>query len=36
MRWPSVDQPGAGGNVRAITGPNSSAQITVVRAGGSV
>ncbi|WP_254858477.1 hypothetical protein [Protofrankia sp. BMG5.30] len=36
MRWPSGDQPGVGGNVRGITGPSSSAQITVVCAGGWV
>ncbi|MFD7996790.1 hypothetical protein [Streptomyces mexicanus] len=34
MRWPSGDQPGAGGNVRGITGPTSSAQTTVAPSGG--
>ena len=36
IRWPSADQPGAGGKVRGLTGPNSSAQITVASAGGAV
>jgi hypothetical protein len=36
IRWPSGDQPGAGGKVRGMTGPSSSAQITVVRGGGWV
>lgn len=35
-RWPSADQPGAGGNVRGTTGPSSSAQTTVTPAGGWV
>jgi transposase len=29
MRWPSGDQPGAGGNVRGLTGPSSSTSRTV-------
>src|SRR5437868_5100376 len=29
MRWPSADQPGAGGKVRGTTGPNSSVQMVV-------
>jgi hypothetical protein len=36
MRCPSGDQPGAGGKLRGITGPSSSAQITVVASGGVV
>jgi hypothetical protein len=36
IRCPPGDQPGAGGNVRGITGPSSSAQITVEPAGGAV
>jgi hypothetical protein len=36
MRWPSGDQPGGGGKVRGMTGPSSSAQITVVCAGALV
>ncbi|SFJ86786.1 hypothetical protein SAMN05216275_113106 [Streptosporangium canum] len=36
IRCPSTDQPGAGGKVRGVTGPSSSAQITVVPGGGSV
>src|SRR5207247_5782667 len=35
-RCPPGDQPGAGGKVRGITGPSSSAQITVEPAGGAV
>jgi hypothetical protein len=35
-RRPSADQAGAGGNVRGVTGPSSSAQTTVARAGGWV
>jgi hypothetical protein len=31
-----VVQPGAGGKLRGITGPSSSAQITVVSSGGVV
>jgi hypothetical protein len=34
MRWPSVDQPGAGAKVRGITGPSSSVQMVVDPAGG--
>jgi hypothetical protein len=30
------DQPGAGGKVRGITGPSSSAQMTVEPSGGAV
>jgi hypothetical protein len=36
MRWPSVDQPGEGGKLRGMTGPSSSAQITIVCGGGAV
>jgi hypothetical protein len=36
MRWPSVDQPGEGGKLRGMTGPSSSAQITIVASGGAV
>lgn len=36
MRWPSADQPGAGAQVRGITGPNSSVQMVVDPAGGWV
>jgi hypothetical protein len=36
MRWPSKDQPGAGGYARGLTGPSSSRQITVEPSGGSV
>jgi hypothetical protein len=35
-RCPSGDQPGAGGKVRGLTGPSSSAQITVEPGGGAV
>jgi hypothetical protein len=35
-RWPSVVHPGGGGKVRGMTGPSSSAQITIVAAGGVV
>jgi hypothetical protein len=35
-RCPPGDQPGAGGKVRGITGPSSSAQITVEPGGGAV
>jgi hypothetical protein len=35
-RWPSAVQPGAGEKLRGMIGPSSSAQITVVSAGGSV
>ncbi|GHE13699.1 hypothetical protein [Streptomyces alanosinicus] len=35
-RWLSGDQPGAGGNVRGITGPSSSVQTTVAPSGGQV
>jgi hypothetical protein len=36
MRWPFADQPGAGGNVRGVTGPSSSVQTVVDPSGGSV
>src|SRR5512135_2314559 len=36
IRCPPGDQPGAGGKVRGITGPSSSAQITVEPGGGAV
>jgi len=36
MRCPFADQPGAGANVRAVTGPNSSVQTVVEPRGGSV
>jgi hypothetical protein len=35
-RCPSVDQPGSGGKLRGMTGPSSSAQTTVIPAGGWV
>src|SRR5437667_10162659 len=36
MRCPFTDQPGAGVNVRAVTGPHASAQTVVEPWGGSV
>jgi hypothetical protein len=36
MRCPSGDQPDAGGKLRGITGPSSSAQTTVTSGGGVV
>jgi len=36
MRWPSCDNPGAGGKNRGVTGPNSSTQTTVEPGGGWV
>src|SRR5919199_1264071 len=35
MRWPSGDQPAAGGNVRAMTGPGSAPPIPRVPARGT-
>src|SRR5262249_34953408 len=34
MRWPSADQPRAGGKGRGTTGPSSSVQLVVEPAGG--
>ena len=36
MRVPVGDQPGAGGNVRGMTGPSSSTQMVVTPSGGLV
>jgi hypothetical protein len=36
MRCPSADQPGAGSNVRGMTGPSSSVQTVVEPSGGAV